>query len=272
MGAGGKMGLRISANLRSAPYETRHIEVSARGKASLAERGIQAMEAADALPDADVVILAVPDRLIGAVSQEIAPLLKPGTLLMCLDAAAPYAGQLPERDDLHYFVTHPCHPPVVSVEETAEAQLDFFGGIHAPQAIVCALMQGPEEAYALGEEVARTIFAPVMRAHRCTVEHLAILEPALSETVAATCISVIGEATEEAVRRGVPREAAVDFILGHLKVEIGIVFRLFEGAKFSDGALHAIDQAKKEIFHADWKKVFEKPAITQSIREICGIS
>ena len=56
----------------------------------------------------------------------------------------------------------------------------------AKQHIVCALMQGPEEHYALCEEVARAIYAPVMRAHRCTVEQMAILEPALSETVGAT--------------------------------------------------------------------------------------
>jgi len=32
-------------------------------------------------------------------------------------------------------------------------------------------------------------------------------------------------------------------LLGHLKVELGIVFQLFEGATFSDGALKAIDEA-----------------------------
>ena len=31
-----------------------------------------------------------------------------------------------------------------------------------------------------------------------------------------TCITVIREAMEEAVRRGVPREAATDFLLGHV--------------------------------------------------------
>ena len=40
-------------------------------------------------------------------------------------------------------------------------------------------MQGPESHYRLGEDVARTIFAPVMRSHRVTVEQMAILEPVL---------------------------------------------------------------------------------------------
>ena len=42
---------------------------------------------------------------------------------------------------------------------------------------------------------------------------------------------------DEAVKLGVPEAAARDFLLGHLKVELGIVFKLFEGATFSDGAI-----------------------------------
>ena len=63
-------------------------------------------------------------------------------------------------------------------------------------------MQGPDEAYQLGERIARTIYAPVMRSHRVTVEQMAILEPALSETTAATCVTMLREAMDEAVRRG----------------------------------------------------------------------
>ena len=268
MGAGGKMGLRLTDNLRKSNYQVRHVEISETGRAALAKRGIDAVPVAEALDGAEVVILAIPDNRIGQVSHEIEPRLGRGTMLMILDAAAPYAGVLPARDDLAYFVTHPCHPPVIHDETEAEAQVDFFGGVHAKQHIVCALVQGPEKAYALGEDIARTIYAPVMRAHRCNVEQLAILEPVLSETVGATCMSVIGEATDEAVRRGVPRQAAMDFILGHLKVEIGIVFKLFEGACFSDGAIKAIEDAKKQILRPDWKKVFEPEAMMESVRRI----
>ncbi len=270
VGAGGKMGLRIAANLAKTNYDTQHVEISEAGRAALAKLGIESQPAAQALEQADVVILAVPDKAIGKVAHQVAPMIRPGTMIMCLDAAAPYGGQLPAAGHLTYFVTHPCHPPVVSVETTPEAQLDFFGGVHAPQAIVCALMQGPEEAYALGESVARAIFAPVFRSHRCTVDQLAILEPVLSETVAATCLSVIREACDESVRLGVPRAAAVDFILGHLKVEIGIVFELFEGARFSDGAIQAIEKARAEIFQPDWKKVFRKENLDRSINDIVG--
>ena len=77
---------------------------------------------------------------------------------------------------------------------------------------------------------------------------MAILEPVLSETVLGTCLTIIGEAVQEAVKLGVPEAAARDFVLGHLKVELGIVFQLFEGATFSDGALKAIEEAKTHDF------------------------
>ena len=39
--------------------------------------------------------------------------------------------------------------------------VDDVGGAAAKQHIVCALMQGPDSAYALGEKIGRTIYAPV---------------------------------------------------------------------------------------------------------------
>ena len=166
------------------------------------------------------------------------------------------------------FVTHPCHPPIFNDEVTPEAKGDFFGGIAAKQHIVCALMQGPEEDYALGERISREIWAPVMRSHRVTVEQMAILEPVLSETVTATCLTIIREAVDEAVARGVPEEAARDFVLGHLNVEIAIVFQQLANGTFSDGAKLAIEKAKPELFRPDWKRVFEPDAIRRSVLEI----
>ena len=129
-------------------------------------------------------------------------------------------------------------------------------------------MQGPDSAYALGEEVARRMYAPVMRSHQVTVEQMAIMEPALSETVGATCITIIREAMDEAIRRGVPAQAAQDFIEGHLRIEIAILFGHLPGAQFSDGAKNAIERAKTSLFRPDWKKVFEPAALTESIHAI----
>ena len=180
-GAGGKMGHRLSRNLKDSAFTLRHVEVSEQGRARLAQDfGVQCVSPEVALSDAQVAILAVPDTHIGKVAQSINHLLKPGTIVVVLDAAAPFAGHLPERPDLTYFVTHPCHPPIFNDETDPNAKLDRFGGIAAKQHIVSALMQGPEEHYALGEEVARTIWAPVMRSHRVTVEQMALLEPKLA--------------------------------------------------------------------------------------------
>ena len=76
---------------------------------------------------------------------------------------APLAGDLPKRDDLVYFVTHPCHPSVFGGETEPEAQRDFFGGVHARQNIVCSLVQGPEESTLW----ARRSHAPSTRMRRC---------------------------------------------------------------------------------------------------------
>lgn len=270
LGAGGKMGCRCTDNFRNSKYQVRHVEISESGIAALAQRGITPVALEAAIADADAVVLAIPDNAIGKVAHQIVPQLRSGTLVIILDAAAPQAGELPPREDISYFVTHPCHPPLFNDEADPEARRDYFGGIRAKQNIVCGLMQGPESAYAGGEEIARTMFAPVMKAHRCTVEQLAILEPALSETVAATCVVFVHEAMEEAIRRGVPPEAARDFLLGHLNIELALVFGELKTARFSDGAMKAINEAKKVLFQPDWKRVFEPEEVLASVRKITG--
>ena len=270
LGAGGKMGLRLSANLKGSGHEVRHVEISDSGKAALRAKGFEPVSQSDALASAEVVILALPDNRIGQVLCGIEKQLAPGAMVMMLDVAAAYAGVLPENRSLVYFITHPCHPPIFSDEVDPRAQRDFFGGEFAKQHIVCCLAQGPEQQYAVGEAIARTIYKPVMNAHRCTVEQMAILEPVLSETMLGTCLTILAEATDEAVRRGVPRAAARDFILGHMRVELAIVFQEKEGAVFSDGALKAIERARAAIFRPDWKKVFEPDALAESVRHITG--
>ena len=267
-GAGGKMGYRLAKNLKDSRFDVRHIEVSDAGKARLSgDLGIACVSPDEGLEGADVVVLAVPDTAIGKVAGSIVDKLKPGTMVVVLDAAAPFAGHLPARDDLTYFVTHPCHPPIFNDETDPAAKRDFFGGIAAKQHIVSALMQGPEEAYALGEEIARIIWAPVMRSHRVTVEQMALLEPGLSETVCASLLVVMREAMDECVRRGVPKEAARDFLLGHMNVLGAVIFEETPGV-FSDACNKAIEFGKPVLMKDDWKRVFEPEEIADSIRRI----
>jgi hypothetical protein len=267
-GAGGKMGYRLASNLKASRFEVRHVEVASGGQARLKTGlGIDCVAPDAALRGADVVILAVPDTHIGKVAAGINGDIKSGTMVVALDAAAPFAGHLPARDDVTYFVTHPCHPPIFNDETELVAKHDHFGGIAAKQHIVNALMQGPQSDYALGEEIAKVIWAPVMRSHRVTVAQMALLEPGLSETVCATLLVVMREAMEEVVARGVPREAARDFLLGHMNVLGAVIFGEVEGV-FSDACNKAIEFGKPTLMRPDWKKVFEPQEIADSIRRI----
>jgi D-apionate oxidoisomerase len=267
-GAGGKMGVRVSRNFVKTDFVVRHVEVSEAGRKRLkAEVGVDCVDAETAIKGAEVVVLAVPDTLIRKVSHDIVPKLAAGTIVICLDAAAPFAGHLPKRDDVTYFVSHPCHPSIFNDELTAEAQHDHFGGIWASQAIVSSLMQGPDKHFAVGEAVCKAMYAPVIRSHRATVEQMALLEPGLSETVCATLLVVIREAMDEVIARGVPAEAARDFLLGHMNIETAVIFNEIDGV-FSDAANKAIEFAKPVLMRDDWKRVFEPEEIAASIQRI----
>ena len=117
--------------------------------------------------------------------------------------------------------------------------------------------------------LAAKMFRPILRSHRVTLEQMAMLEPAMSETVAATCITVMREGMDEAIRRGVPAQAAKDFMMGHINVELAIVFDEIDW-EFSDGAKKAIEQAKSDLFQPDWKKVFEREHLRESVAKIVG--
>ena len=271
MGAGGKMGVRIASNLMKSDHDVLHVEIDLAGQRRLKdETGLDCVGQGQALSNAEAVILAVPDRLIGRVLKGFVDDLKPGTAVIMLDAAAPHAETLPKRDDITYFVAHPCHPPLFNDETESDAKKDYFGGIAAKQHIICALAQGPDEHYAICERIARDFYRPVMRSHRCTIEQMAILEPALSESVGATFAKVLKDATDEAARRGVPYQAAEDFLLGHLTILLAVAFGVQPGGKLSDGCLLAISEAEPVIFKDGWlDKIFAPEAVKASVRSIC---
>ena len=267
-GAGGKMGIRLGMNLAKTDFDVRHVEVSDTGKDRLkTEIGADSVESDAAIVGADVVILAVPDTAIGKVTENVVPKLASGTMVVILDAAAPYAGHLPERDDITYFISHPCHPPIFNNETTEAGRKDYFGGIAAEQGVVNALVQGPEEHYELGDEISRVIYAPVMRTHRCTVEQLAYLEPGLSETVCASLLTVMRDAMDEVVKRGVSKQCARDFLLGHMNILGAVIFEEIEGV-FSDACNKAIEFGVPALMKEDWKRVFEPEEILASVKRI----
>ena len=267
IGAGGKIGTRITENLRRTDHDVRYLEVSAAGIARLAEKGVSVSSPEAALPDAEVAILAVPDTLLGAISAQVVPQLAPGAIVLALDPAAPLAGELLHRGDLVYAVAHPCHPSVFAWEPTEEAFRDFYGGVAARQVAVVALLHGPDEAIETVETVARAIFAPVTKLHRLTLAQMALLEPGLAETLQQTCLEVIKEGLDEVISRGVPAEAARDFLLGHRRIQSAILFGEVEG-RFSDAAYKISAHARPLIFRDDWKKVLTDENVREQVKVI----
>ena len=267
VGAGGKMGCRLTDNLVRGPHRVHYLEVSPRGLENLHQRGVAAGDQAVAIPASDVVILAVPDVAIGAVAREIVPRMKPGALLLTLDPAAPLDDQLPRREDIGCVIAHPCHPSVFNWEPTEPAFRDFYGGISAKQAIVVALMWGDERYYELGVEISTEMYAPVSRAHRVTLEQMAMLEPALVETLAQTCMEVVKEGHDRLITAGVPADAVRDFVLGHLRIQIAVLFGEVNGT-FSDAAYKISKRAKPVLFKEGWQKIFELADIREQVRDI----
>lgn len=253
LGAGGKMGCRITDNMMNRPeYDMLYVEISEQGAKNLQERGLVVTAEDEALAGADVVVLALPDRLIGRITKDLVPKLKSGTMIIGLDPAAAYAEVMPVRDDLTYFVAHPCHPPLFNDDIEARKRNDWFGGVEASQHVVCALYHGPDADYEKGAQIASDMYGnercPVIKTHKITVEQMAILEPALVETFAAAMIQAIKDLRDVAVEQlGVPAEACDAFLLGHLRTELAIVFG-YAGFPFSDGALLAIQKAQERVF------------------------
>jgi predicted dinucleotide-binding enzyme len=71
-GAAGKMGGRISKRLKiAADFETLYVESGETGMARLRERGDTPADPVGAAQSADVVILAIPDKLIGKISHQV---------------------------------------------------------------------------------------------------------------------------------------------------------------------------------------------------------
>ncbi len=268
IGAGGKMGCRLTDNfLKYSQYEVHYLEVSEQGIQNLKQRNLTVSRQEDTIPVSDMVILGVPDVAIGAISQNIVPMMKPGALVLTLDPAAPLDGVLAHRDDLGYVIAHPCHPSVFNWEPTETAFRDFYGGISAKQSIVVALMHGTEAHYELGEKVAQDMYAPIKDTHRITLEQMAILEPAMVETLAQTCMEVVKEGFDKIIALGVPEAAARDFVLGHLRIQIAVLFKEVNGT-FSDAAYKISKRAKPILFKDGWQRIFDMDDIREQVRDI----
>jgi hypothetical protein len=272
LGAGGNMGRRISGALKQVPeHSLRLIERSDAGRDLLAAMELSAVEQATGLSGADVVIFAVPDKIVRDVAAEVIPLLDDGASILFLDPAAVAAGRVPRRDGINCFVTHPTHPPLYDLlsEPDAAARRDFWGGGLAHQAIVFAYCWGDESLADDVERLVSQMFAPISRAHRITVQQMALLEPALTETLANGCVAIIREGMRRVIAKGVPEPAARDFLMGHLQIGISIIFEELDW-KLSEGAALALEESKAQLFREDWHAIFDDDSLMASLKRITG--
>jgi D-apionate oxidoisomerase len=273
LGAGGNMGRRIGGALQgNDDYKLRLVEPSERGQKLLADMGLSVEDTDSALSGAEAVIFAVPDLIVREVAAEIVPKLDRGASMLFLDPAAVAADRILRRNDVNCYVTHPTHPPLYSLLEEQEpsARTDYWGGGLARQAIVFAVGWGDDGSVSNQvEKLAATMFAPVTRSHRITVDQMAMLEPALSETLTNGCISLVREGLQRVIDAGVPEAAARDFLMGHFQIGIAIIFEQLNW-KLSAGAQMALEKAHDALFKDDWYKIFDRDSIMESVRAITG--
>lgn len=264
IGAGGKMGMRVSDNLAATSHVVRYSEVSPAGRDRVVAAGRELSDTADAIDGADVVILAVPDLALASVSAQIVPDMTPGSILLTLDPAAAYAGLLATRADVIQAVAHPCHPSLFLKRRTDEEYADTFGGIAAPQDVVAAIESDDADATAALEAVVRAIYAPVIDVHWVTIKQLAQLEPTLVETIACMIGALLNEALHEAVHTmGVPEAAARAMLYGHTQVALANGLR--GDNPFSDACLIAMDYGRESIVKDDWKKIFRDDELDKNL-------
>lgn len=270
IGAIGKMGQRVSNNLVKSDFTVLFSENSPKGQELIRSLGRELTDSETAAQQADVLILAVPDIVLGKVSEQLVPLLKPGAVVLTLDPAAAYAGLLHPRADVHYVCAHPCHPSVFLQRKTQAELDDTFGGIAAPQEVVAAYEGGDEAKQALAGSVIRVMYAPVVDVHWVTVKQLAVLEPTLVETIACMVGALLNEALHETVHTvGVPEKAARAMLLGHTQVALANTLK--GDNPFSDACLIAMDYGRDSIVKDDWKKVFDDGELDKVITKMLKI-
>lgn len=267
VGAGGKMGMRVSNNLQRSQHTVHYSENSPAGRQRTTDAGRTVTETAEAVADADVVILAVPDVALAPVSAEVVPQLKTGAVVLTLDPAAAYANLLVRRADVEYAVAHPCHPSVFLQRKTEAELADTFGGIAAPQEVVAAFESDDLTKRAVAEEVIRLMYAPVLDVHWVSVKQLAYLEPTLVEVVACMVGALLNEALQETIHTvGVPEPAARAMLMGH--VQVALANGLRGDNPFSDACLIAMDYGRDKIIKEDWKSIFADDELDHVLQQM----
>ncbi|MBO3808439.1 MAG: oxidoreductase [Candidatus Brockarchaeota archaeon] len=265
IGASGTAGSFIVERLLKEKYNVLLCE-KGEGVMRLRKRGLEVAETKKAIPVSDVIIMAVPDDKIGEVSRVIVPIMKKDAIMILLDAAAAYIGDVSLRGDCTFAIAHPCHPRLFQEQEMPEAYRDYFGGT-AKQDIVIALLQGKKEKLEVAEKICREVFAPVVNCYKLSVDQIAVLEPIASEIVVGAASYLMKESFNEAVKLGIPEEAARSFLLGHIRILLAVLFGE-SSHKISKAAENGISYGCSRILKPRWKEVFNHKEMKRVIRKV----
>jgi D-apionate oxidoisomerase len=256
LGAGGKMGMRVSNNLERSPHRVFYSENHPAAMERVRATGRELSDPSGAVAQSDVIVMAVPDILLGQVSESIVPQTKPGAVLLTLDPAALYAGLIAHRDDLYFAVAHPCHPSVFLQRKNSEEWADTFGGIAAPQDVVAALESDDQPVRDRTEAVIRAIYSPVIDVHWVTVKQLTVLEPTVTETITCMVSGLLKDVLKEAVETArIPEQAVRAMLFGH--VQIALANSLLGSNAFSDAAMIAMAYGREKVIKDSWKEIFD---------------
>ena len=263
IGAGGKMGTRTSNNLAKFPEDL--CESGEKGIQAVLDRGMTVSKPEDVVPLADVVIFAVPDSLIGKLSGPFGEMMRPGAGMVILDPAAAVAKELTMREDCTYAVAHPCHPSYFLDQDSYEARHDYFGGLGGKQDCVMAKIQGDDAVFEQCRRVTEIMYGPVEHAYVMGLRDIAFLEPTLVELLGATCLYAMAETVDKAVERGIPKEAAVSFLTGHI-YNLSANFLGFLGnTPVSDACKVAIGLGNRLVLREDWKEIWKDEVLDKVI-------
>jgi hypothetical protein len=267
IGAGGKMGTRVTNNLAKHldRVELHFCENSEAGIAAIKARGFTTVAAEVVVPVSDVVVLAIPDVIIKTVSVGIVKLMRPGATMIILDPAAAVARELALRDDCTFVVTHPCHPSYFMDQDTPEAKRDYFGGVAGKQDLVMARIQGADENFVAARTVSELMFAPVNKSFVISIRQMAFLEPTLVEILGASALKAMAETVDEAERRGIPREAAISFLTGHINILSAAFLGLLGNVQVSDACKVAMGIGGRLVLRDDWRRIWDDDVLDKSI-------
>ena len=163
-------------------------------------------------------------------------------------------------------MAHPCHPSYFIDQDTYEARQDRFGGCGGRQDIVMSKIQGDDERFAQCVEVAKQMYAPVEHAYVMSSEQIAFLEPTLVELLGATCLYAMAETVEEAVKRGIPKGAAVSFLTGHIyNLSANFLGYIPGNPPVSDACKVAIGLGNRLVMREDWKQIWKDDVLDKVI-------